>query len=75
MHSASISEATGGSQQPRPPPGALRYFLINGFTASGMSNAVAGAPLINTFVMVMTNLLAPMVTSVYVGNFTAPNSL
>ena len=74
-HRASISEAFGGSQQQQPPPGASNHFLISGLTASGTSNAVAGAPLISTFVTVMTNLLAPIVTSVLVGNFTPPKSL
>ena len=74
-HDASISEAIGGSQHSRPPPGALRHFLIKGLTASGTSKAVAGAPLITTLVMVITILFAPMFTSDFVGNFTPPKLL
>ena len=45
--------------------------LLDAVTA----NAVAGAPLITTLVIVMINLLGPMVTSVLVGNFSPPNTL
>ena len=74
-HDASISEATGGSQHNRPPPSALRHFLINGLTASGTSKAVAGAPLITTLLMVITILFGPMFTSDFMGNFTPPKLL